>query len=393
MSARLLVAVVVLGLVGPVAAAGPIAGKRLLLQHLAATDRLVFTSDDRDEPLAPTEPADDPVYGTPGGAVVELFRPVGLAGQFPVPKVGGRPGWRETAAAVRFDDRHRALSFVELLSVRTGRGVKLVAELPAGTLDLTPASIGMRISLGNDVLCARFRAVRRATASVLDFGPSDEAALADCSDLSLVGPCDDTAPYCGGSCPSNGVCLSDVAGGCRCALPTDACGDTAPACNGTCPAGERCTAIPGYPFNGCICVGDTPVCETSTFPTCGGPCGGGNVCRPVESRAGGQCACGAPLPCGGGGLDCAQPFVCGFIPLSTSPSCIPILCGGNFPTCGGGCPTDLACQPIAVSTSSLCVCGLPDQACSVGDPYGFTCPAGQVCQLDVSGQSASCVTP
>src|SRR5262245_59886647 len=92
-------------LVGPAPAADhPIDGVKLLLKRTqSGREKLVFTSKDATFLFPAPGGADDPVTGTPGGAVVELFSPAEPGGAaLAAPAAAGVPGWTVSTDGERF---------------------------------------------------------------------------------------------------------------------------------------------------------------------------------------------------------------------------------------------------------------------------------------------------
>jgi hypothetical protein len=88
------------------------------------------------------------------------------------------------------------------------------------------------------------------------------------------------------------------------------------------------TCVNGFAFGGAPAEGFSfgcyPILCGGSYPTCGGSCLDGGVCTAFAVDAGPftGCLCAVPLPCGGGGYDCAAGQVCRF-PTSGTPSCGP----------------------------------------------------------------------
>jgi hypothetical protein len=319
----------------------PIDARRLVLRRVAGHERLAFVSRDPRLPFPPVGSADDPVVGTPGGALVELFSASGEKAVLAVPPGAGKPGWTADADRYVFSNRAGlgAPSPVERVVLKRGRLLKVIASASGLALAAAQGSVAIRVSTGGLRTCALFdtTAVRRDEAGRFLAQDAIAAAIADCADETLGGfSCAETAfPVCNGTCPVDAVCGPSIGlDGCRCISAAQPCGDTAPICNGECPAGEECATFEGYPLPTCNCLlaGSTP-CGGAGGPTCAGACPGSRVCRlfGFPGPAGGErCVCAEPGPCttACGGADCPSGFFCVVIP-TLGCTCAPILCDGG----------------------------------------------------------------
>jgi hypothetical protein len=391
----------------------PIDGQRLVLRQTGATAKLVFVSRDPDFLFPAIGGPDDPSTGSPGGATVELFSASEGQASLGVPPDSGTPGWTVVSDPPYYKFRNRlapgGISPVRVAVLRDGKTLKIVAKDAGLPLAVAQGAVGIRITTGTLRNCARFAGstIRKDEpgAFVASRSTPDPLFL-DCSDTSMNGepPACDVTPYpaCGsGTCPGDGVCVSGFAGVffCHCVSPSQPCGDTAPMCSGTCPVGEDCFSVGPGPFPGCVCLpeGSTP-CGDPGPPVCGGACPSGTTCEPIVELpifgGGLGCVCAPPGgQCGSGGVDCPNGYACAAIPLSTG-QCVPITCGGPYPTCGGECVSGAVCQPLKAVVGpdpvlEECLCALPapcDAACG-----GYTCASGEVCTW--AGGACGCEVP
>ena len=381
----------------------PIDGQRLVLKKVGTGTKLTFVSRDPDFLFPDIGGADDP--GSVGAAV-ELFSQTEGQASLSMPAGAGNPGWTATPSPTpthrfRNGDAPGGISAVRVAVLRQGKVLKIVAKSAGLPLAVAQGAIGIRITSGTLRSCTRFAglAIRKDVPGAF-VGANSMGILPSCSDGSMNGTpeCGEGGfPFCGGPCPGGDLCVFG-SGVCQCVPPSTPCGDTAPVCGGTCSAGEECVEVgPGF-FPSCVClpVGSTP-CGSPGPPVCGGACPSGTDCKPIypPPTQGGSlgCTCAAPGPCGQGGLDCGNGFVCFIFP--PQPSCSPIPCGGDhsYPTCGGTCVSGAVCQPFKTDSGfATCLCALPaacDTACG-----GYTCATGEVCTAQTSPSlSCSCGAP
>ena len=381
----------------------PIDGQRLVLKRGAASAKLVFVSRDPDFLFPPIGGPDDPATGTPGGATIELFSLNEGQASLGMPPGAGDPGWTVVSTPTPRYKFHNSLapggiSPVRVAVLREGKTLKLLAKDAGLPLAGAQGAVGIRVTTGTLRSCARFSGstIRKDEAGAFVASRALANALFDCSDDSMNGvpPACDVSPSCGGTCSGDGVCTPTLSG-CQCISPSSPCGETAPTCSGTCPSGEECASIGPGPFPGCGCIptGSTP-CGSPGPPVCGGACPTGTTCGsillPPSQGAALGCGCAAG-DCGAGGIDCPNGFVCALMP--PNPSCIPLACGGTYPTCGGACGSGGECQAIKTDTGLMtCVCAVPapcDAACG-----GYTCAGGDVCTVQTEpSTSCSCGAP
>jgi hypothetical protein len=175
----------------------PIDGRKLVLKRSSSgREKLTFVSRDPDVPFPPIGGADDPSSGTPGGVLVELFSTAtAVRPQLTAPPGVGSPGWRVKVGATGayvYANPTAPLgpSPVRKVSLKQGRVAKVVAaSLDGLPLDAAQGSVAIRVTTGTLRSCARFQgaAVRRDQPGVFVATNALGAALADCSDASLVG--------------------------------------------------------------------------------------------------------------------------------------------------------------------------------------------------------------
>lgn len=360
-----------------------------------ATGKLVLSVRDPDIAVPAVGSADDP---TIAGALLEVFATTDdVATTLPT-----GPAWRAIDGfRTRYLFRNRIAperSLVRAAKLVDGVAIKIVAlgvVFPDGPL----GSVALRLTMQGTRICAVFapEQVQRDDAVRFVGRATGDAGLTGCDDSALaVASCGGGAPVCGGNCLGGGACVADLGGGsCLCVQPSSPCGETAPVCNGACSEGEECVTIAGVSTLApeCVCIpeGATP-CGTPGAPVCGGACPEGQVCEPIHQHpiAGGGvvCTCGAPDACKLGGLACGNGFACGNISLG-EPTCLPIPCGGIYPTCGGGCGSGV-CRALDINGTFLsCICADPDGAGCDTECGGFLCDEGLVCRVNLS-PAASC---
>jgi len=186
----------------------PVAGKTLLLQRKRGVERLVFVSRDPALPAPTVGGPDDPVAGSPGGALVELVADADSSvGAFALPPA---PGWRVAGGAAttwRFANRAapHGTSVVKSLVLQQGR--RLVVKAPRIGLDLDgpQGGVTIRVTFGTTRICARFTgaSVVRDEANAFAGRDAPAGALVDCSDATLgtsapIAPGFYAAPWCDG---------------------------------------------------------------------------------------------------------------------------------------------------------------------------------------------------
>lgn len=385
------------------AADQPISGRLVKLKSSAGGAQLAFVSEDPAIPFPAIGSADDPASGSPGGIVVEVFTAAEPTDFLSAPAGLGSPGWKASQYGIdSYRYRNSAgVSVSRLRKVALTESGRLRIRADAGlTLAAPPGAVAIRVTTGSLRSCAVFAgaSVRRDVAGTFVARGAPAPAVPDCDDATLataVGvPCGDAAwPECGGACPEGGTCAGESIGGpCRCIFPTQPCGETAPLCHGQCPAGEQCYQmddfIPGS-INACACAptGEPP-CGATGQACNAGNCPAGLACDSIPGFGiyEGQCSCVDPsATCGPGYGSCPPDFECTFFPPGAGGtwSCLPTVCGGTYPTCGGTCADGRACVPLDASSIQLCVCATPSLSCDEGLACGegLTCPAGEACTL------------
>jgi hypothetical protein len=384
----------------------PISGRTVKLKSTASGPQLVFVSDDPAAPFPAIGSPDDPASGERGGMVVEVFSRAEGPRTATAPPGIGNPGWKVFAGrtdAYRYRNAGGvAVSRVRKALLAEGRRLRVRADAGLG-LAMPLGAVAIRVTTGFLRSCALFDAgsVRRDVAGAFFATGAPAPPLPDCSDESLLGAlgfdCGASGvPACDGSCPADGTCVADVAGGgvCKCVFSSQPCGGAnAPLCNGECPAGEQCYAmdnfIPGA-VNDCRCapVGEPPCGATGV---CGGGCPDELECASIPGFGiyDPECTCLEPdQRCGPGFGDCPPDLVCSPLPGASGFSCIPIFCGGTSPgRCDAACSDGRVCVPLDVAGVHLCVCATPSLSCDEGLACGegLACPEGEVCTLATSG--------
>jgi len=378
----------------------PLPGSTLRLERSAAGETLVLVLNDASIPVPAQGSADNPaataglrvvLFGHDApGEIAELTAPPGL----------GRPGWTYgRAGAVRYRFRNTGApggpSPIRAVSLRAGKGIRIVARAAGLGLAGPQGSIGVRVEMGSTRLCALFTggAVLRDEAGLFVAKHSAIPGLVECTDEGLFGVACDASSMCGGTCPDGSQCGGNLGLGlpCTCIGASQPCGDTAPVCNGTCPAGEACANVGGVPYPGCACLPEGSIGCGTVYPTCGGgECPAGTDCYQTTftccggfSITGCGCLDGPPLPpCGGpcppgsfcsppapgfpegcypilcdGGTICPSGSACGLLPGPDIEVCLPILCdaGAGFPACDATCAGGLTCQGFAQGVGG-CYC-------------------------------------
>ncbi len=354
-------------LVASSAAAGPIDAKKLTIRERASVGApAVLTFVTNDASISAAGGAGDPTQGT--RLWIRLFTPTGdIAIEIPTADIEVRDGRRDT-----FIYQGPGLGGAESIKLVMREGGRIKLRIRGLQLEHLPPFEGDGVAIFFDAdsftadSCAAFvgAAVVRDEDGVFIGANASALAVANCSQQVLTDVltgCGQSAPQCGGECPTGGVCGLDVISGtCSCSFPYQPCGDTDPVCNGECPVGEECSLVnPGHPFDSCVCA-----------PTGENPCGGGgdycpegmscellpgtelipNYMQCIDEDA----VCGepgfgsCPFP-----LQCARNF--------NGWDCSFIQCNFNYPTCGGsGCPAGSQCLPASIPGSfELCLCGVP----------------------------------
>jgi hypothetical protein len=395
----LVVAVVLTGLAA--AADQPISGKSLKVSAKGGGVQAVFVSRDPAVPFPAIGSADDPATGTPGGMLFELFSSTQGRVSALAPAGVGNPGWTfVTSGTDAYRYKNSAAGVFGIESAKLIEGKRLQVRSPLNLALAAPlGTVAVRVTTGSLRSCALFEGASIRRDDVRFIGKNAPAsALADCADATLeaaIGPGCGTsgAPTCDATCPGGGVCAPDGLGSsCRCVYPTQPCGTTSPICGGECGAGEQCYPIDDFipgSINACACAPiGVPPCG-ATGQTCDtGGCPEGSECNtlpPPGPIHEGYCGCTETSEvCGPGFGTCPPDFQCQFFPPGPggSFSCVPIFCGGTYPTCGGACAGGRSCVPLNVLGNEFCACSTPSIPCDgpvCGD--GLFCPSGEVCTV------------
>lgn len=335
----------------------------MLRRSSSGKEKLTFVSKDPAFLFPAVGGADDPTPSGSGGLVVELFSP-GTPGGVALDAPGGigNPGWSvRTSVPPRLQFKNAAapgaLSTFRAITLRQAKQLKLNGKEAGLDVSAPLGSVGIRITTGSLVNCARFGpgTVTKDASGTFVGRDALASALADCSNASLASPWTVTTTTDGitsSTIPSTttttlpGTCGDDVVN-----QPSEQC-DGADAANCL---GLACGPS-GY-ATACLCCGldfaptfpaEYPCCDPSATPvyfpsikqcvttTCNGPF----ACSLGECHDGACCApVGAPCAIAGGGgssagVPCCNPAaVCQFsFPSGTC--CLP---GGN------GCSADIEC--------------------------------------------------
>jgi len=353
------------------AAVAPIGAVKLVLIKTATRQKLQFVSRDPNFAFPPIGDDSDPSTGSPGGAVIHIVTPGGVA-TLVAPGNGASPGWRAEQASYYFASR-AASQPVRAITMRQGKRLSVVTRSVPIDIPASTDTIGIRITTTSYQSCALFlpSSIRRDKRNRLLAVGAQATSLLDCSDMSLRSfSCAATASaQCNGTCPAGQTCLGRVDAfdftTCRCVdLVSDVCSETDPVCGGTCPEGQECGSYqtPGH-TEACGCVpSGSDLCGSTGAATCGGACPDGLTCNLLTPSFGANpgilCACSNPAPCGQGGYACPSGASCEL--LLSEPShglqCIPIFCGN---TCdgSGSCGPGTACALGFIPPGYIgCVC-------------------------------------
>lgn len=387
------------------AADHPVSGRMLAVRAHPAGAFVKFATKDPAFPFPTEGGQNDPAEV---GITLEVFTAGEGAATASAPPGLGAPGWKVIAGSLR-TYRYASGAFgrgdLQKVLLRDGRLVRLRGRVGL-PLDVALGAVAVRVTRGFERACALFdvASVNKDNPGRFVARNAPAPALSDCSDDSLLVALGFDCPLgpglaCGGTCPGGGVCAPDVLGGpCRCNFPTQPCGVTAPVCNGACPPGDACwpmdNLIPGS-TNDCQCAPEgIPPCGATGLSCGAGACPDGSVCTAVPGAGiyDGYCACLEPeTPCGPGFGVCPPDLQCLFLPPGGH-QCLPTLCGGTYPACGGGCGIGQSCSAASAGGLELCLCTSSTASCN--DPTcssGLGCPPGQVCTIDAG--RCSCDAP
>ena len=347
------------------AAEQPISGTRLLLRRsTSGKEKLAFVSKDPSFLFPTIGGPDDPSPFGSGGLVVELFAPSTPAGvALDAPGGIGTPGWSvRTSTPPRLQYRNPSApaspSTFRSITLRAGKVVKLTGRESGLDLSAPLGSVGIRITTGSLVSCARFgpATVQKDSGGTFSARNAVASALVDCSDASLAsGASTTTSTSTVTSTTAAPVCGDDVVN------------QASEQCDGT--DRSLCEGFdcgpPGY-STACQCCGNTQV---PTFPVAL-PC-----CDPAAQMV------FAPSVALCVSTDCSGPFTCTFGSCQNG-SC----CAGTGTPCGavggGGSSASVpCCDPAAV-------CGFPHNSF----PTAFCCSVpGGACGADSDCCASTCV--
>lgn len=349
----------------------PIGAAKLIVRRAAPGEKLLFVSKDPAFAFPGIDSLDDPSTGFPGGAIIDVFSAVEAPVSFVAAAGTGDPGWtvkerRASRHVFRNPDAPGGLGPVKRIVLDEGHVLRIFAKEAGLTLAAPTTRIAVRVTTGSLRNCAVFAGdeIRRNVPGSLVARKAPSPAIPDCSDASLLGLPTTTTTT----------------------LPP--CGESAPTCGGTCPSGEACASY-GLtpPFNTCGCLpyGSTP-CGSPGYPVCGGACPSGLACAGIfgpPAIGGIACDCLAP------GATCSNGFAFGGFPLEGIPfACYPIPC-----SCGAACGDGGVCSPFTlVGTGfSSCLCAVP-APCTTGTD-GYVCPEGEVCSAGPALLDRVCEAP
>jgi len=359
--------------------------KLLLTRSSSGSEKLTFVSKDVNFLFPALGGADDP---SAGGASITIVSPLEAPVTLAVPGGIGNPGWRVTDRTLdNYSYRNGSAplgpSVVRVLSLREGRGIKLVAREVGLALAAAQGSVGIRITTGGSRRCALFD----QTSVVVDqparfVGRGSAATMADCSDAALgfVGdPCGngviDSPEECDGTTFPPGAPPSSLGLQCNAPGSPNECQicavtsckwffSTFPCCD------PAATCVAANQFQGeCLLPTTTSTSTTSStsttlFPGCGnGAVGPGEECDGSGDACGfgpggyagcfppgypNECTCCGNVECyegGAGGLfHCCEGLTCAYYPPFTG--------GVSFGL--GQCVS--GCAPLGTSCNSLPCC-------------------------------------
>jgi hypothetical protein len=326
------------------AADHPVDGVKLVLKKKGSRERLDFVTRDPTFLFPAVGSADDPVTGTPGGAVVELFSATEGTVTIEVPA----SGWSlRTRGAARFrftnPEAPGGSSTIRRMELRQGKTIRVNGRAVVLPLAGPQGALAIRITTGTLRTCARFEgdAVKRDQAGRFVGRGARADALTDCDDATL------RPPVCGDGVvePPFEACDS-AAGGCA-ALGGG--GFDPIGCSGEC----QCCSSSGF----CEPVGigsGIYCCDPDDFCMLTGP-GGAGVCTSLLCAGPADCTAGSTCVDG----RCCVPHGVGCIAMGYSPPC----CGGDVCTAVTGLvgrccsPAGHACAAAADCCSGACNAG------------------------------------
>jgi len=356
------------GLSAAAAVEQPIAAKKLMLRRSSSgKEKLTFASKDPSFLFPALGSADDP--GT-AGAVVELFAPSMPGGvALAAPAGVGNPGWSSRASApprVQFKngDAPDALSSFRAVQLRAGRTIKLNGKQTGLPVAAPLLSVGIRITTGSLVNCARFGpgTVTKDANGTFVGRNSLASALIDCSDESLASLSTITTT-------TDGITSSSLPTTTSTTLAAT-CGDgvvnqSSEQCDGA--DDDFCEGLdcgpPGHSTACQCCIDDIgPTFGVPEIPCCDPlatevffpsvkqcvttHCGGAFDCDLGSCQSDGSCCAAVGGTCaiaGGGGSSagvacCDAAAVCNF-PFPSGTCCYPpgVGCTADFQCCSGSC--------------------------------------------------------
>jgi hypothetical protein len=190
-----LVACVVVATTAATAAERPISAAKIFLRRSASgTEKLTFVSKDPAFLFPTIGGPDDPTPSGSGGIVVELFAPSTPSGvALTAPGGIGDPGWNvRTSLPPRLQFKNAgapgAISTFRSITLRQTKVLKLAGKETGIAMGAPLGSVGIRITTGSLVNCARFPAetVRRDADATFIARNTLASATADCSAASLA---------------------------------------------------------------------------------------------------------------------------------------------------------------------------------------------------------------
>jgi hypothetical protein len=343
----MLVLSVFAGLGVATAAEQPISASRLMLRRSSSgKEKLTFVSKDSAFLFPAIGGPDDPTPAGSGGLVVELFSattPAGVA--LAAPGGVGNPGWSvRTSVPPRLQFKNSAapgaLSTFRSITLGQAKQIKLNGKETGLDVSAPLGAVGIRITTGSLVNCARFGpgTVTRDANGTFIARDALASALADCSDGSLAGTPPTTTTLAG-------TCGDGVVN-----QPSEQCdGADSAACAGVLACGQ-----PGYTACRCCANPSAPTFPSDVYPCCD------PTATPVYSPSFKTCVtttCDGPFPCTLG--ECHDGACCAAVGAVCG-----ILGGGS----GAGVP---CCDPAAVCAPSETpitgICCLPPGTTCSGD--------------------------
>jgi hypothetical protein len=381
-------------------------------------EKLTFTSKDVNFLFPALGGPDDP---STGGATITLVSPVEAPVSFPVPAGVGNPGWRVSDRTLdsytyRNGGAPAGPSIVRSMSLREGRGIKLVGRSLGLSLSGVQGSVGIRITTGGSRRCAFFGPQSIVIDQANRFlGRGALATGTDCSDEWLGGTssgstttsttppacgngvidtgeqCDGTtfgpaAPPSGVQCIAAGspnechICAQTDQFSCKFFSATYPCCDPAATCvdisefvgdcrlpTTTSTSSSTTTSTTLFPGCGNGAVGPGEECDGSA-DTCGGVGGPYYGCFPPGSAY--ECTCCGNQQCyeggAGGLLHCCPGLTCAYYPPFTGGVSFGLgECVSECAPAGTSCQVGLPCCPGLV-------CG-PVPGVPPSFPYAYYC--------------------